>query len=176
MTRKQQYLLRRQRYQDKMRRYAKSVGSTVFVAIGLPRRKKNPRHNSPTGKQGGKSVSPQTNAAEVPGLTHAPPGVVVDGGGWGNPPHQHVDPTWTAPGVPGASNLRALAVYGGHQRRRKYMGHKPGRLDGTGRQFYFANLCYYLNGWFPDWDPLARTPVGPYTLHPTLPRASRVWP
>lgn len=161
MTRKAQFLARRQKYTNKMIRYMKTKGSSVFVEGTFPPgvwRKKQEWVVPVTGKQLGKRIRQETDAAEPPHLLHSPPFVIVTGGGYGNPPHQHVDPALTGPGVPGAAELRSMAAYGGHQRRRKYIGRKPGRLTGPQRKLYFAALCHFLNGYWPDWDPLTRTP------------------
>lgn len=176
VTRKQQFLQRRAKYTEKMLKVMKQRGSTVFVRIDLPRRKKGHRFLGAGSKQTPKRISSRTDSAQPPNLSSFPPNVVITGGGKGNPPHQHVNPAWTAPGVPGAAGLRARPTWGGHQRRRRYIDKNPDRMNGLERQIYFADLTFYLNGFFPDWDPLQRTPVGVRGTHPLLPPWQRAWP
>lgn len=58
---------------------------------------------------------------------------------------------------PGTKHLR-LPQVGYHRRRVKRVGHKPDRMNGFQRKCWGAAYFAYVEGYFPDWDPLQGRP------------------
>lgn len=161
MTRKATFLARRAKYAAKYRRqhnkqfstYKHRKNSSLAPGVRLidPWLPQNP-------KQTPKRITTETNDSQEPRLKDIPGVLEVTGWEEGHPPHAKVIfeyPVWW---VPGAGTRRALAYHGGHQRRRMYVGHKPGRLNGYQRRCWGAALVRFRTGAFPDNDPLQRRP------------------
>lgn len=111
------------------------------------------------GKLLGPSVKPATFAAERPPrlaphplIYHLPPC------GKGKPPHPHflqyplepVDESW---------RLKTQGSIGFFDRPVERLGRRVGGLNGRQRQLWAAALCHFLNGYWPDWDVMARHPT-----------------
>jgi hypothetical protein len=110
-------------------------------------------------KQSPLLLSPGQKNAQEPNMFHAPPYIVVTGGGRGIPPHQaDLDP-WPGRVSATGKKERTKAWTEAQKRRRKIVGHKIGRMNGLQRRIWRSNLEYFLNGWFVDDDPLGRHPT-----------------
>jgi len=161
VTRKARFLERQLRYAFRYRHYRAKLRSTYRSGWNHsgPRTYLKDPWEPANAKQKLAAISKATAAAEPPGLTESPGLIEVTGGtGYGEPVHQHVNHAAFEPHFPPASTKATIGWYGGHKRRRMYIGRKPGRLTGAQRKLWCSALIHFLEGYWPDWDPLTRSP------------------
>lgn len=166
MTRREQFIIRQARYLARRNAmYNRGWKWKTATSVSLPHRpvrvtdgRKTPLWNGPKQYRG------YVNAPEGYGpiLPIASAGLFV----WhlipathGNPPHVAFDGFYgTYFGPPGNKRLK-YAQIGYHRRRVKYVGRKPDRMNGFQRKCWGAGWIAMNEGYFPDWDPLARHPT-----------------
>lgn len=165
MTRRQRYLLRRDRYLRRARA-ARSRGWTWGLVLAqdgvrmVKGRIARPYRATPVGVCLPARVSGKAFAATPDKVFNYFPTVtfVVSEVGHAKPPHVTLTGDAAATVAAYHGNFPYVMI-GYHRRRVPVWGRKPTRHDGAWRKRWGAAVFVTYNGFFPDWDPLHRHPT-----------------
>lgn len=161
MTRREQYLKQRARFQRRRER-ARSINS-IWGRDPITGRTKRLGYR-PTWFAVGIMAGHRTKGTTWAWTDHLPPGLphpetTFTGGGRGKPPHCHLPPHLSRPNEFAPSSADYVAV-GMHLRRVQRWDRKAIRMTVLERRIYCANLLAWYEGYFQDDDPLQRRPTG----------------
>jgi hypothetical protein len=81
----------------------------------------------------------------------------IDPAGYHQPPRPHITGYWRT-FVDARKRHFNGEILGFQHRRVHVVGHKPDRMNGFQRSCWGAASFAWLQGYFPDWDPLLRRP------------------
>jgi hypothetical protein len=156
-TRKARWLARREKHLARYQR--QGIGRTRTYAFGvITSDATSPRGWESLGRLDPLDLRRATYVAQPGTPPLAPPGHIVrTGGGHGNPPHVKIVAGWYVAAVAAGQHLE-FAYAGVHLRRPMRWGQKIGRMSGAARRQWGAKWFAIRNGYFPDWDPLGRSP------------------